>query len=82
MNNFQRNKSTTNINSSFSSGKNIKVKNNINKKNINNDENKNNKRSNFRNNQKSQTGGLAKFNPNKIPNKINNQTSLTSNKKK
>ena len=84
MNNFKRNKSTTNINASFSSGKNIKIKNNIIKKNVNNDgyKSKNNTRSNFRNNPKSQTGGLAKFNPNKIPSGLNNHNPpLTSNKK-
>ena len=84
MNNFERNKSTTNINSSFSSGKNLKMKNNISKKNINNNGNKskNNTRTNFRNNPKSQTGGLAKFNPNKIPIGSNNHNPpLTSNKK-
>ncbi len=86
INNFERNNSTKNVNSSFSTGKNIKVKNNLNKNNINNNGNKSkyNTKTNFRNNPKSQTGGLAKFNPKRIPSSsnINNpSTSATSNKK-
>ena len=86
INNFERNNSTKNVNSSFSTGKNIKVKNNLNKNNINNNRNKSkyNTKIYFRNNPKSQTGGLAKFNPKRIPSSsnINNpSTSATSNKK-
>ena len=84
-NNFERQNSCSKINTSFSTGKNIKVKNNLNSKNnnINNNGNKskNNTRTNFRNNPKSQTGGLAKFNPKRVPSSSNLHNPMTSNKK-
>ena len=73
--NFERNNSTDKINISFSHGKNRIIKNNLNKKDTNKEKNKskNNTRTNF--NIKSKTGGLAKFNPKNIKNKINNNYS-------
>ena len=86
INNFEKNRSRSGINASFSTGKNIKVKNNINKNNINNidSKSKNSTRTNFRNNQKYKTGGLAKFKPKKVPSSsnINTPTSSKINKNK
>ena len=75
VNHYERNNSTDKINISFSHGKNRILKNNLNKKETNKEKNKskNNTKINF--NIKSKTGGLAKFNPKNIKNKINNNNS-------
>ena len=71
LNNFERNKSSTNIHNSFSSNK-------IN----NNNKSKNTTRTNFKINQKTQTGYLPKDNKKKIPSNSNINNPKTSNKKK
>ena len=75
VNHYERNNSTDKINISFSHGKNRILKNNLNKKETNKEKSKskNNTKNNF--NIKSKTGGLAKFNPKNIKNKINNNNS-------
>ena len=78
VNNFERHNSTNKINSSFSSGKNIKVKNKLVIKTNNNDyrsKSKNNTKNNFNKNPKAQTGGFAKFNPKKSQNSVKNTKS-------
>ena len=91
-NNFERNNSTEKENMSYSQGKNMKIKNNLNKKDINKErsKSKNNTRTNFRLNIKSQTGGLTKFNPKNIKenkkisnnNKNNNNINKKNNNRK
>ena len=81
-NHFERNNSNEKINTSHSQGKNLRLKNNLNKKDINNDKNKskNNTKTNFRVNIKSQTGGLAKFNPKNVKNNNSNKKTIKNNK--
>ena len=79
INNFERNNSKEKINKSFSQGKNMKIKNNLNKKEINKEKSKYNTRSNFRINIKSKTGGLTKFVPKNIKNNNSNKKNNKNN---